>query len=138
MAQLYKMTLYVCDLEESLSLDEIKILISERALDSVSVSAICHFTDEQIGEQVEWDDDIDLNKCNCPTSAWDKYFTPPTQPQTNADRIRAMSDEELCRWLLQFVIDCAEKTTGEECEFEDGSEEELQEWLKQPAEVDNG
>ena len=54
--------------------------------------------------------------------------------KTNADRIRAMSDEELTRWLLQFVIDCAEKTTGEECEFEDGSEAELQEWLKQPAE----
>ena len=53
--------------------------------------------------------------------------------QTNADRIRAMSDEELTRWLLQFVIDCAEKTTGEECEFEDGSEAELQAWLKQPA-----
>ena len=55
--------------------------------------------------------------------------------QTNADRIRAMSDEELTMWLLQFVIDCAEKTTGEECEFEDGSEEELQAWLKQPADM---
>ena len=77
MAQLYKMTLYVCDLEENLSLDEIKCLVSERALDGISVSSICRFADEQIGEQVEWDDDIDLNKCNCPTSTWDKYFKPP-------------------------------------------------------------
>ena len=29
MAQLYKMTLYVCDLENDLSLDEIKTLIEE-------------------------------------------------------------------------------------------------------------
>lgn len=73
MAQLYKMTLYICDLEDSLSLDKIKTLITEHALDSTSVNSICHFADEQIGEQVEWDDDIDLNK-NCPTSTWDKYF----------------------------------------------------------------
>ena len=32
MAQLYKMTLYVCDLEENLSLDEIKRLIKYEAL----------------------------------------------------------------------------------------------------------
>ena len=46
MAQLYKMTLYVCDLEDDLSLDEIKTLIKQDALDSVSVNCICHFADE--------------------------------------------------------------------------------------------
>lgn len=35
MAQLYKMTLYVCDLEGNLSLDEIKTLIKQDALDGV-------------------------------------------------------------------------------------------------------
>jgi hypothetical protein len=74
MAQLYKMTLYVCDLEENLSLNEIKVLIEERALDGVAVNCLCHFTDEQVGKQVEWDDDIDINYFDCPTSAWDKYF----------------------------------------------------------------
>ena len=74
MAQLYKMTLYVCDLEENLSIDEIKTLIAERALDSCAVNCICRFTDEKIGQQAEWDDDIDLNYIDCPTSAWDKYF----------------------------------------------------------------
>lgn len=74
MAQFYKMTLYVCDLEENLSLDEIKFLISERALDGVSISTICHFANEQIGKQVEWHDNIDINYFDCPTSAWDKYY----------------------------------------------------------------
>ena len=54
--------------------------------------------------------------------------------KTNADRIRAMSDEELAKWILQFVIDCTELTLGEDCRFEDGSEATMVEWLKQPAE----
>lgn len=74
MAQLYKMTLYVCDLEDDLSLDEIKTLIKQDALDSVSVNCICHFADEQTGPQVEQDDYIDLNYLDCPTSTWEKYF----------------------------------------------------------------
>lgn len=74
MAQLYKMTLYVCDFNEDLSLDEIKVLIDERALDGISVNCLCHFADEQIGKQIEWDDDIDINQIDCPTSKWEKYF----------------------------------------------------------------
>lgn len=70
MAQLYKMTLYVCDLEDDLSLNEIKTMIEQNALNGVA----CHFADEQTGPQVEWDDDIDLNYIDCPTSAWEKYF----------------------------------------------------------------
>ena len=54
--------------------------------------------------------------------------------QTNADRIRAMSDEELAEWALHFVIDCTEKTFGEDCVFEDGAEAVMLQWLKQPAE----
>ena len=125
MAQLYKMTLYVCDLEESLSLDEIETLIKHRALDGVSVSCICRFADSQIGKQVEWDDDIDLNQRSCPTSAWDKYFTPPTKPQTHADRIRAMSDEELAEFL------CGVYDMVDDCCYDQRS---IKEWLKQPAE----
>lgn len=75
MAQLYKMTLYVCDLEENLSLSEIETLVKQDALDSSSVSCLCHFADGQVGKQVEWHDDIDLNSRGCPTSAWEKYFT---------------------------------------------------------------
>lgn len=74
MARPYKMTLYVCDLEDDFSLDEIKTLISERALNGIVGACICHFANEQTGKQVEWSDDIDLNHIDCPTSAWDKYF----------------------------------------------------------------
>ena len=69
MAQLYKMTLY-----DDLSLNEIKTMIEQDALNGVSVNCVCHFADEQIGPQVEWDDDIDLNRLDCPTSTWEKYF----------------------------------------------------------------
>lgn len=143
MARLYKMTLYVCDLEESLSLDEIEVLIGEQALDSVSVSAICHFADEQIGERVEWDDDIDLNRCGCPTSTWEKYFTPPKKPQTNADRIRAMSDEELAAFLDTWGCchHCIEHErlsdnrwfSDERCD--EKCVKHCLEWLKQPADM---
>ena len=59
MAQFYKMTLYVCDLEDDLSLKEIKTLIDERALSGVSVNAICRFSNEQTGKQIAWHDDVD-------------------------------------------------------------------------------
>lgn len=74
MAQLYKMTLYVCDLEENLSLDEIKRLIDDDALDGVSVSCVTHFADERVGPHIEWDDDIDLNYINSTTKQWERYF----------------------------------------------------------------
>lgn len=74
MAQLYKMTVYVCDLEENLSLDDIKQSIKDYALDGTCVSCACQFANEQIGDQVEWHDDIDLNRYNCPASVWEKYF----------------------------------------------------------------
>ena len=53
---------------------------------------------------------------------------------TNADRIRSMSDEELARCMLQFVIDCAVLSGIENPQWNDGSEEEMIAWLKQPAE----
>lgn len=74
MAQLYKMTLYVCDLEENLSLDEIKTLIDDEVLDGVSVSCITHFADEKVGPHVEWDDDIDLNHMSSTIEQWERYF----------------------------------------------------------------
>lgn len=136
MAQLYKMTLYVCDLEESLSLDEIKILIGERAMNGISVNAICHFANEQIGEQIEWDDDVDLNQWRCPTSAWDKYFTPPIKERTNADRIRAMSDELLASQLVVVIEETIKALTDLDVPDAILNEvrSQLLERLKQPAE----
>ena len=56
-----------------------------------------------------------------------------TEPITNADRIRAMSDEEMCNWLFQR--DC----TNIAAFLEYGgigvmNAVQLLEWLQQPAE----
>ena len=48
-------------------------------------------------------------------------------PQTNADRIRSMSDEELDCFLHKVTYGM------DECPYEYGSEKAL-EWLQQPAE----
>lgn len=74
MAQFYKMTIYICDLEDNLSIKEIESLIKDKALNSISTNAICHFSEEKKGDRIEWDCDIDINYKDCPTSAWEKYF----------------------------------------------------------------
>ena len=72
------------------------------------------------------------------------------KPMTNADRIRAMTDEELAMSMIQ-ISDLDERVgfckNLYRCELlidtDDGipasmCEECMLEWLKQPAEVDNG
>lgn len=49
------------------------------------------------------------------------------RPLTNADKIRAMSDEELDCFLLKVTYGI------DKCPYEYGSEKSI-EWLKQPAE----
>lgn len=69
-----------------------------------------------------------------------EYWQP--KPQTNADRIRAMSDEELANWLARTqyanMMEAAE-IFGEQLPFEEetlkGSEQECLQWLKQPADM---
>lgn len=129
-AQLLKTTLYICDLEDSLSWSEIENLIKYRALNGVATNCVCHFADSQIGKKVEWDDDIDLNQCNCPTSTWEKYFVPPKNPMTNADLIRARNDHELADMISSFICDI-----NEGVEYSDNPNRWL-EWLQRPAEVE--
>ena len=74
MAQLYKMTLYVCDLGEDISLDEIKTLIDDKALNGVSVFCITHYANEKVGPTIEWDDDVDLNRIGATTEQLERYF----------------------------------------------------------------
>ena len=56
------------------------------------------------------------------------------KPQTNADRIRAMSDEELADLLCngKHTFRCA-NCSAYQCD--DNCEKHCLEWLKQPAEV---
>ena len=65
----------------------------------------------------------------------DEIIDGTEKPLTNADRIRAMSDEELARYMLQFVIDCVVASGIENPKWNDGSEEEMIAWLKQPADL---
>ena len=55
-------------------------------------------------------------------------------PQTNADRIRAMSDEELCEFLSQysFFEMCDEGCDA--CSYKGDCDKRLLEWLKKPLE----
>ena len=76
-----------------------------------------------------------VNKCNhkdCPYR---------TEPITNADCIRAMSDEELVVFLDEFssmCIECTEDAKNKRCPiYKDGyycRPQDIMEWLQQPAE----
>ena len=73
----------------------------------------------QVGYKV---DECDYKDCPC-----------RTEPITNADRIRSMSDEELCNWLFQR--DC----TNIAAFLEHGgmgvmNAVQLLDWIQQPAE----
>lgn len=59
-----------------------------------------------------------------------------SQTLSNGDRIRAMSDEELAWELMQFRFDAYGKAEGDESVLPD-SQKKIENWLKQPAEVDN-
>ena len=59
-------------------------------------------------------------------------------PKTNADRIRAMSDEELAEFLEKVADGCDSCPMLKECTYSDGEIPEQQirlKWLKQEAET---
>ena len=69
-----------------------------------------------------------------------RILNPPKKPKkrkTNADRIRAMSDEELTEFLYQceFCDLCNEGCDA--CTYNGYCDKRLLDWLKQPAEVAN-
>ena len=86
----------------------------------------------QIGYKVE-----ECNHMDCPYR---------TEPMTNADRIRSMSDERMAMFLDGFssqCLDCAEDAKNQSCPiYKEGHycrPQEIMEWLQQPAEgVNNG
>ena len=89
---------------------------------------ICHNTScSNHGKNVSFL--VDGWKCN--------YIPVPT----NADRIRAMSDEELVVFLDEFggrCLDCAEDAKNKSCPiYKEGRycrPQDIMEWLKKPAE----
>ena len=77
----------------------------------------------QYGYKVE-----ECNQTDCPYR---------TEPITNADRIRAMSDDELAWELMTWRLETEAKHHGVESNYPN-TQKSILEWLKQPAEVDNG
>ena len=66
------------------------------------------------------------------------YFMPETpitdaMAVTNADRIRAMSDEELAWELMTWRLETEAKHNGVESNYPN-TQKSILEWLKQPAE----
>ena len=53
-------------------------------------------------------------------------------PITNADRIRAMSDEELADWFARITLACARDFGVVRCELDATFKKDALEWLKQP------
>ena len=81
---------------------------------------------------LRWACDIDPDKCN----AW-----PAPVPLTNADRIRAMSDEELATFISEIADECERNTECNQhcygCDIEYCVRESCLKWLQQPAEEDD-
>ena len=65
-------------------------------------------------------------------------FAKDTNVLTNADRIRAMSDEELCDFLGQYKFCDICEEGCDACLYHGDCDKRLMDWLKQPAEVGNG
>lgn len=68
---------------------------------------------------------------------WISAKNQPNKPKTNADRIRAMSDEELAEYLCASLscYDCPARADCGKSAAQDCNEIVL-EWLKQPAKED--
>jgi hypothetical protein len=58
----------------------------------------------------------------------------PFKQKTNADRIRAMTDEELAWELMTWRLETEAKHQGIESNYPN-TQKSILEWLKQPAEV---
>ena len=63
------------------------------------------------------------------------------KPTTNADRIRAMSDEELATFISEIADECERNTECNQhcygCDIEYCVRESCLKWLQQPAEEDD-
>ena len=73
--------------------------------------------------------------CNCGASQYMakcKGICGSAVPMSNADRIRAMSDEELARWLVDATV-CERVCGGDEYCHGNECVKRVTDWLQQPA-----
>ena len=88
-------------------------------IQDINPKEICNHIEN--GNLAEW--------CN----AWRIAAKEALQPKTNADRIRAMSDEELAWELMTWRLETEAKHHGVESNYPN-TQKSILEWLKQPAE----
>ena len=88
-------------------------------IQDINPKEICNHIEN--GNLAEW--------CN----AWRIAAKEALQPKTNADRVRAMSDEELAGELMTWRIETEAKHQGVESNYPN-TQKAILEWLKQPAE----
>lgn len=70
--------------------------------------------------------------CKCDILLHNKYED--AEIRTNGDRIRAMSDEELCEFLSQYKF-CDMCVEGcDNCTYNGDCDKRLLQWIKQPVE----
>lgn len=80
--------------------------------------------------------------CNHTWNGWEtcgNWIQKPEKPLSNADRIRAMSDEELAEFLSDFkdcAKDCLVGKGVKDCSGICATSETLRMWLQQPEEED--
>lgn len=69
-----------------------------------------------------------------PCTGYDKCKQYKPNYMTNADRIRAMSNEELCEFLGEYKFCDICKEGCDSCTYNGDCDKRLLEWLQQPAE----
>lgn len=60
-------------------------------------------------------------------------YPKPRKTTTNADRIRAMTDEELCKFLGEYKFCDICEEWCDSCTYNGDCDKRLLEWLQQPA-----
>ena len=80
-------------------------------------------------------DDAFVNGAKFDPECSAKYCT-GFEPITNADRIRAITDEELAKFLDNVSIRCPRPSITEDCSMPGGCEKCVLSWLQQPAKGD--
>ena len=97
--------------------------------------ANCEYRDD--GERLVTDT---CAECNWVEVGWNKVPSNwKAKPMTNADRIRAMSDEELAEFIRDISYQCQSASVGSHClrcDYNWCSKRKMEKWLQQPAEGD--
>lgn len=74
MAKVYKFELFVCDLDENMSIPEIEEVISRALLENKDFCCVCHFEDAEEGPLTDYDETMNLHQWEAAVDEWRQYF----------------------------------------------------------------